>query len=234
MYERQVQGPPAPAQVTVHEGAGFASALALVNNTAAVIGGTDTDQVSWFTARTPFPATTLTTPRAFPAAAAGAEGVLVVGGGPGAEWITITGAPVFIDGVPDSVGGWVTASPSGQTFLAIGGSGAVTTIFRGCPACVAEPGPEWTRARDGASAVRTEAGVLWIVGGDDSALVDLVRWEGEMPMVSPGPDLSQPRAGAAVAEHASGVVFVVGGENAEGMLAEAELCTPAEGLDPLN
>lgn len=141
--------------------------------------------------------------------------------------------------IADSTGGWIAVSPSRQTFLAIGGSGSETTIFRGCPACVGEPGPMWTRARAGASAVQTAAGALWIVGGDDSALIDRVVWrdEGwrEVPeIIEETFTLTTPRDGAAVVEHASGVVTIIGGENTvSGMLDTVEVCTPPGALDPL-
>ncbi|MBX3270823.1 MAG: hypothetical protein KF729_11210 [Sandaracinaceae bacterium] len=235
IYESQPYAPPAAVPVSVHEGAGFASALALLRNTGAVIGGEGTNQVSWMTARTVVATTELREPRAFAAAAAGGEGVLVVGGGPGAEWIGPVGAAVSVGGfVPESIGGWVAVSPSGRTFLAIGGSGAETTLVTGCPACVASPGPTWSRARSGASAVQTAAGALWIVGGEGSDAIDRVVWDGETPRILEDPAfvLSGARAGAAVAEHAAGVVLVVGGEGPGGMLDGAELCTPPEGLDP--
>lgn len=235
IVETQVQAPPAAVPVALHAGAGFASALALLRNNAAVIGGTSSQQVTWLTGQTVFEPYDLSEPRAFAAAAAGEEGILVVGGGPGAEWITVDGRTTpIVDGVPDSVGGWVTASPSGQTFLAIGGSGAQTTLFTGCPACVASAGPAWERAREGAAATRTAAGVLWIVGGEGSAAIDRVVWgDDEVPEIVPARDLAIARAGAAVVEHASGVVIVIGGEGVSGMLADVELCTPPDRLDPL-
>lgn len=239
IYDRPPQGPasPVPLPGTLHAGAGFASALALVNNSAAVIGGEASSQVTWFTANTFFGTYDLSETREFAAAAAGREGVLVVGGGPGAEWITLDGRTIPATGIiAESTGGWIAVSPSGQTFLAIGGSGSETTIFRGCPACVGEPGPMWTRARAGASAVQTEAGALWIVGGDDGALIDRVVWDdGETPrIVEETFTLTTPRDGAAVVEHASGVVSIIGGENTvSGMLDTVEVCTPPGALDPL-
>ncbi|MEZ4335235.1 MAG: hypothetical protein R3B82_01275 [Sandaracinaceae bacterium] len=244
IWDRQVQAPPAavPLPTTLHAGAGFTSGLAIVNNSIAVIGGDGSDAVTWFTAQTALGPSTLAVPRTSPAVGVGREGILVVGGGPGAEWIMpppVTGRAFMDDGIPTSEGGWIAVSPSRDTFLAIGGSGTQTTIFRGCPDCTVEDGPTWTRARVGASAVQTEAGVLWIVGGEGSALVDRVVWDDERPsIVEESFELSAPRAGAAVVEHASGVIMVVGGEtvDAEGvsrMLDTVELCTPSEGLDAL-
>ena len=232
------RGPPAPTPVALHEGADGTSALVLLGSAAGVIGGTDTDQITWFSARgTDLGTGALLQPRSGAIAAAGANGALVVGGAEGGEWIQRP--PLLstaIDGLPDRSGGWIATSPSGRTFLWIGATGAETWLIEGCPeACEASLSPlRWETARSGAAATQTAAGVLWIVGGDgDSRQVDLVRWDGETPRLSTGPELSSGRAGATVVEQVSGVVLVIGGERADGFLHDAEICTPAEGLDVL-
>jgi len=75
--------------------------------------------------------------------------------------------------------------------------------------------------------------VFWIVGGDASAAIDIVRWDGETPRIVEGSPLDVARAGAALVEHASGVVMVIGGEGATGMLDTVELCMLDAPLDPL-
>jgi len=243
VYRRQIDppGPPAPtaAPSALHDGVDYGSALVRLEQSTVVIGGSATAEVSWVTAQGNPSAASNPLPEVRPSAVAAAndQGILVVGGGvEGGVWLEANEPAVPIDGLPAGDGGWLAVSPSGDSFLWIGGTGADTWLITGCPgACTAtESDLEWSRARSGASGVQTRAGAFWIVGGDDSAAIDRVIWDSDtQPRLVEGPSLVTPRAGAAVAEHASGVVIVIGGEGSEGMHDDAELCTPPEGVDPL-
>ncbi len=235
IYVRQM-GPPGATSVVLHAGADGSSALVLLGGLAGVIGGTGTSEISWITVGGTAVATgalSVERPGAIAARGAG-EGALVVGGAPGGEWVAPNMPPRPFAGVPDASGGWLAVSPSGQSYLWIGATGTQTSVITGCPsACAVTDGPSWDRARDGASGTQTEAGAFWIVGGEGSDLIDIVRWEGETPSIEPGPTLSSgTRAGASVVEHASGVVLVIGGQRGTEYLSDVELCMPAA-LDPL-
>lgn len=237
-------GPPAAERVTtLHAEAGFASTLVRLDRGAAVVGGADgdgaaVDQVSWVDELGAITAIARTTvPRAFSAAAFVGGEVVVVGGGT-AERLERggAGAAIALEGLPDGVGGALTASPDGAHLLYVGfdvdgAPSAETHILRGCPdACTREDGPAWPSPRPGAAFLRTEAGVLWIVGGEGSDEVDRVVWDGSTPRFERGPTLAEARTGAAAFEQASGIVTVVGGEGPEGLSRSVEQCMPA-GLD---
>jgi len=229
-------GPPGATSIDVHAGADGTSALVLVTGIAGIIGGTDTREISWVTARgTALPGGMLTVERSGAVAATGSrDGALVVGGAPGGEWISPANAPIALtDPLPDASGGWLVVSPSGQSYLWVGATGSDTHLITECPgACNVSAGPTWDRARDGAAGTSTAAGAFWIVGGEGSDLVDIVRWDGERPSFDVGPTLSSVRAGASVVEHASGVILVMGGQQGSDFLDTVELCSPV-GLDAL-
>lgn len=233
-------GPPRAERVTgLHAGAGFASAVVRHEGGAAVVGGDDSDEVTWMSLDGDVSATTrLSEPRAFPAAAfVGGELIVVSGGTVERAPRERAGESVAVEGLPAGAGGALALSPSGDALLYLGfevdgAPSAETFVLRGCPeACAAEPGPAWEEPRAGVAFTRTDAGTLWLVGGEGSARIDLVVWDGSAPRFEAGPTLAGPRAGAAVFEQASGVVTVAGGEGPDGPSRTFEQCTPAA-LDP--
>lgn len=241
LFELTVSGPPGPRAIALHGGAGFASALvSLGDERGVVIGGNGTRGVTDIGARGVIGmGRQLAVARTFPAAAAMAEGVLVVGGhadgAASAEWLAddADGEPLAL-ALPSASGGVLFPSPSGAAALWIGyeEAGVIspqTRIVRGCPGdCRVEDGPAWERARAGFAAVTTATGTLWLVGGESGANIDLVRWEGGTPRIEEGPELSAPRTDAAIFEHASGVVTIAGGRER----GDVVMCFPAE-LDSL-
>ena len=261
-YHHPPSGPPAPSGIAgLHEGAGFASALAslslaLAAGGAAVLGGSDGSgtavaDVTWLDATGRRSGLgVLTTPRAF-AVARDVSGALVVVGGaargePPAErfgaFESGAGVPFGSGEIPDGSGGYLARSPSGRTLLWIGwadATGAASTqtiLLRDCAtACDVGDGPTWDRARLDTAGIETAAGAFWVVGGTDSAFIDRVVWNDETPRIEEGPNLASERperAGATVFEHASGIVTVAGGEGPDGLRDDIELCFP-DVLDPI-
>lgn len=244
---------PAAQRVMVHEGAGFDSAIVdLDGSGAAIVGGSGSNGVTWIGFDgTNLGPSALAVRRDAPAAAAIGSGVLVVGGHAdgeaAAEWLPRSGSGMELDltGPPLPAGrsGVLFASPDGSDALWIGfevggAPSGQTFILRGCDAadgCVVEAGGAWPRPRTDFAFVITEAGTLWLVGGErDGAAVneiDLVRWVGDDVSIEEGPSLASPRAGAAAFEHAFGIVTVAGGRS-DALLEDAEMCFPAA-LDPI-
>ncbi|HJL20528.1 MAG TPA: hypothetical protein RMH99_33030 [Sandaracinaceae bacterium LLY-WYZ-13_1] len=243
--------------ITLHAGAGFASAVVDRGFDGGVvlggaIDGAAVDGVTWIDEDgDPDGAPTrLAVPRRFPAAVALDGGVLVVGGGadgePRAEWLVAGEDGVAlggVDGLPRASGGHLLPSPSGDAALWIGferedGTASPRTyLVSGCPAaCAVEEAFAWDRPRLDTAHASTDEGRHWLVGGLDgdgpSRAVDVVAWRAGDLERTDGPPLQTARAGALAFEHASGVVTVAGGEGEAGLLADFEHCTPAS-LDPL-
>ncbi|MFK7986527.1 MAG: hypothetical protein AB8I08_10935 [Sandaracinaceae bacterium] len=236
-----VPGPPVLGGVDLHDGAGLESAVVERPGGAAVLGGGGGATASWVATDGAVEISSLATARVNAAAGAMASGVLVVGGGVGAEIARASGSTALeVEErlLPDDAeGGFVAVSPDGDAALYFGfvTGGAVSTesvLFTGCSDCAAAEGPEWTRARAEASFVTTDAGTSWVIGGDASNLTDRVRWEGAVPRFEDGPELTHARAGASVIEQASGIIVVLGGEGPDRMRGDVELCYPSR-LDPL-
>lgn len=251
----RTDGPPEPSALTIHEGASHRSALHTLADTVAVVGGEDTDEVSWL----PFErvnvifhrlgeatSTRMLAPRTDPAVAPFEDGLLVVGGagpdGPAAEILRPgQDGELAFDLDVEGSGGFLLPSPSQRAYLWIGrqlNDGTFpedTVLITGCPdRCSASlDGPTWEDPR-GASGAWTAAGAFWLVGGGDapSARTDRVLWSGDEPRIERGPDLAHGRAGASVVENASGVIAVIGGLGPDSLRDDLELCLPSGGLDP--
>lgn len=245
LFERSATSAARPKEIDLHAGAGYASAVvSLGRNGGAVIGGRESDGITWLSAQGAADATSdrLAVARTAPAAALLDGGILVVGGHSageaGAEWVPLPGDGRALPdlALPDASGGVLFPSPDGSAALWIGyEEGGVTsaeTVIVRCDggACAAEAGPEWTRARSSFAPVITAEGTLWLLGGaeDAGAWVDLVRWEGGAPRIDDGPDLPGPTADAVAFEHEAGVVTVAGGKGR----GEIVMCFP-RALDPL-
>lgn len=255
VFERNDLGQAGARELSLHAGAGSASAIADLGSAgAAVVGGAASIEVAWIgvDGRAAAPSA-LSVRRDAPAAAAIGSGVLVVGGHAegeaAAEWLPRFGDGVALDvaGLPAGRGGVLFPSPDGADALWIGfevdgAPSGEAFVLRGCDrdACEGIEAVEWPRPRSGFATVVTAAGALWLIGGErdeggvlvPSREVDLVRWAGRAPVIEAGPDLRSPRAGAAAFEHASGVVVVAGGLGEAALAADLEMCFPPA-LDPL-
>lgn len=255
VFERNDLGQSSARALSLHAGAGSASALVDLRSAgAAVVGGSASIEVAWIgvDGRASAPST-LAVRRDAPAAAAVGSGVLVVGGhaegDPAAEWLPRFGDGVALDvaGLPAGRGGVLFPSPDGADALWIGfevdrAPSGEAFVLRGCDRddCDAVDTLAWPRPRSGFATVVTAAGALWLIGGErdeggvlvPSREIDLVRWAGRAPVVEAGPELRSPRAGAAAFEHAAGVVIVAAGLGEDALAADLEMCFPPA-LDPL-
>lgn len=247
MFERNATGgPPKAREIDLHEGAGFTSAVVSLGTSGGAVLGGGGRGVSWVTAEGDVDARTsqLAVSRTSPAAARLDDGILVVGGaagGPGAEWLPIsgTGRALNID-VPVASGGVLHASPDATAALWIGyedenGASAEMVVVRGCPNECTVESAAWDRARRNFAAVTTAAGTLWLLGGESDAdptatrAIDVITWRDGAPRVERGPELPLDSAGAVAFEHASGIVTIAGGR---ALSEDIVICFPAE-LDPI-
>ncbi len=225
------------------EGVGFESALIdLPTGGAFVVGGgaSTSNAFALVDAEGSVTARALVAPRRAPAAALLARHVLVVGGAaeddPFAEVHAVSGedAPITLeydDGVRE--GGWLVASSDGAQALLGGGldeAGALrtdTVWFQGCPSdCKLEAGPAWT-ARAGSRVQPAPGGGAWIVGGEESRVVERVRFGPEAPpAIESFAELAEPRADASLLVVDSGILYVAGGRSSAGPSASVEICFP--------
>jgi hypothetical protein len=208
---------------------------------AVVVGGRaagepETD-VSWVGVDGSITARSLERPRAEPAVAFDGARLWVTGGeGDGASSLELAsvsgGGAVVIDdlGDGDRFGASLFTSEGGTDALLVGGHDALgalrtdTLWIHGCPsACVAEPGPAWTHARDGAVALPSSAR---LVGGEGGGEIERVDFTGASPTITPVGALDVPRRAPAVLPLAAGVFVVFGGADASGPRRDAEICFP--------
>jgi hypothetical protein len=232
--------------VDLHEGAGTESALVSVPGLGAmVIGGETADEeaqsgVSLVEPGGEVTLLELSEPRSGPAATALGTDVLVVGGnGAGNAEILIegasTGQPVtsVMRGVLEDS---LLVGDGESRALWMGGTadGIVPTTdtvqFDGCPeSCTWSEGPTWTTAR--LEALQPAESTL-IVGGEDSVLVEEVRWVDGTPDIQSLLNLNTPRAAAGAIVLASGAFIVAGGDDGTEVRDDFEFCVPAA-LEPL-
>ena len=232
-------------QLVLHNGAGPRSGLVSVPGVGAMViggevAGVPVSAVSLVDPDLQVTALELDTPRSLPAAVALGTDVLVAGGNDEgtAEILSeggATGSPVagLADGVRDSgllVGDrssralWMGGTDSG------GGVRQDTVRFEDCPAtCDTLAGPAWTNAR--LDAVQPPPSAL-IIGGDGSALVEGVQWDGDEVGILPVLELGVARAGAGAIVLESGAFFVAGGDDGSSIRDDFEFCLPAA-LSPL-
>ncbi|TNF62838.1 MAG: hypothetical protein EP303_03400 [Deltaproteobacteria bacterium] len=182
----------------------------------------------------------LSEPRSGPAATALGTDVLVVGGnGAGNAEILIegasTGQPVtsVMRGVLEDS---LLVGDGESRALWMGGTadGIVPTTdtvqFDGCPeSCTWSEGPTWTTAR--LEALQPAESTL-IVGGEDSVLVEEVRWVDGTPDIQSLLNLNTPRAAAGAIVLESGAFIVAGGDDGTEVRDDFEFCVPAA-LEPL-
>lgn len=231
--------------INLHTGAGPRSALVSVPGLGAMViggesGGQPQSGVSLVAPDGSVISSSLSEPRAGPAAAALGTDVLVVGGDAegNAELLragSMTGEPVasVMDGA--RTGGFLIGDGDSRA-LFMGGSDAGGSVrqdtvrFDGCPAsCVSGAGPTWTTAR---IEVLQLAGSTLIVGGRGSQLVEEVRFDGEQVRIERLLDLTVPRAGAGGIRLESGAFVVAGGDDGRNIRDDMEFCVPSE-LSPL-
>ncbi len=235
--------PDAPfLEVELHDGATDGGTLASAGVLGAVVvggevGDAPTDAITFVDSGGEETTTSLVNARSGAAVAFDGTRVWIAAGdGAGAsslELATFEGAPGLAiadlgDGV--RIGAHLFVSDDGTEALLVGGVddvGAVrtdTVHVEGCPAaCTASPGPTWTSARDGATAV-PEGRLL--VGGEASALVERVDFGPDGPAFVPRGTLDVARRDAAVIPLAAGIVIVVGGDDGAGPRRDAEICFP--------
>lgn len=233
------------APVVLHAGAGPSSALISVPGAGAMVIGGEVEGEAQSAVSLVEPDGTVTSlqlseGRSNPSAVALGADVLVVGGNAeGNAEILLegdsTGQPITgaMDGVRQD--GYLVGDGQSRA-LWMGGTGAGgalrqdTTRFQNCPDnCGAGPGPQWSTAR--LNALQPEASRL-IIGGDDSQLVDEVRWSDADVEIQPLLQLNVPRAGAGGFVLESGAFVVAGGDDGVSVRADFEFCVPAS-LEPL-
>lgn len=231
--------------LNLHAGAGPRSALISVPELGAMViggesGGQPQSGVSLVTPDGSVIPSSLSEPRAGPAAAAFGTDVLVVGGNPegNAELLregSATGEPVASVTDGSREGGFLVGDGQSRA-LWMGGTDADgivrrdTVRFDGCPtSCSAGTGPTWTTAR---VEVLQLAGTTLVIGGRGSQLVEAVRFDGDQARVEPLLDLSVPRAGAGGIALESGAFVVAGGQDGATVRDDMEFCVPSE-LSPL-
>ncbi|MBC7171498.1 MAG: hypothetical protein H5U40_03680 [Polyangiaceae bacterium] len=139
---------------------------------------------------------------------------------------------VVITELEDAVrsGGVLLVSEDGREALLIGGRDEVGTLrsdsvwIHGCPSsCTAEPGPAWTRARQGAVALPSER---LLVGGAGSSEVERVDFTADGPVLVARGALYVPRADPALIPIAEGIFVAVGGHDGSGPRRDSEICFP--------
>ena len=231
--------------VVLHSGAGPKSALVSVPGVGAmVIGGELAGEaqsaVSLVEPEGEVTSLQLSKPRSGSVATALGADVLVAGGDvEGTAEVLLEGAtsgqPVagVMDGVRQS--GLLVGDGESRA-LWIGGADAAdalrqdTVRFDGCPSdCMSAAGPPWTTAR--LDALQPPQSTL-VIGGDDSQLVDEVRWNGADVAIQPLLRLDIPRAGAGAIVFESGAFIVAGGDDGVSIREDFEFCVPAA-LEPL-
>ncbi len=231
--------------VLLHKAAGPSSALVSVPGVGAMVIGGDLlgeaqSEVSLVEPGGQVTFLQLSEPRSGAAAAALGKDVLVAGGNAeGNAEILLEGELTgqAIAGVVDGVrkGGLLVGDGESRA-LWIGGTDAEDAIrqdslrFDACPsACSSSAGPEWTTAR--LNALQPANSTL-LIGGDDSASVDLVRWAGDEVEITELLEMSVPRAGAGGLVLESGAFIVAGGDDGGSIRDDFEFCVPAT-LQPL-
>jgi hypothetical protein len=232
-------------RVVLHLGAGPRSALVSVPGVGAmVIGGEVAGEaqsaVSLVEPDGEVTSLQLTEPRSGPAATALGTDVLVVGGDvEGTAEVLIENAAIgqpvagVMDGVRES---GILVGDGESRALWIGGTDAADTLrqdtlrFDDCPSsCASAAGPQWTTAR--LNALQPARSAL-VIGGDDSQLVEEVRWNGADAEIRPLLQLDIPRAGAGGIVLESGAFVVAGGDDGVSIREDFEFCVPAS-LKPL-
>ena len=232
-------------QVSLHNGAGPASALVSIPGVGAMVIGGESGGAARAGATLVEPDAELTdlnlsVPRAGATATALGEDVLVVGGNDaGDAEIFLAGSRDGqpIDGVADGVrrGGLLVGDLETRALL-IGGTDDSDVVrtdtlrFDGCPgSCVSSAGPTWATART--RAILPEYATL-VVGGDDSRAVEEVRWSGDAVAIEPVLEMEVPRAAAGAIVYESGAFVVAGGDDGVSARDDFEFCTP-DALTPL-
>lgn len=221
--------------LTLHPGAGYASALARYSDSVVVAGGGDANGLTVVAENGTTQAFTMTGARADAAAIVLGQSALIVGGDrDGLDIVDLgTGAARQV-----STGDGVRRRPLlvslGAELFVFGGTDETdavrrdTVVLRGCPAaCVAAPGPTWEAAREGVVLAPDPADPerTLVVGGD--------RIE-ELAVGVSGVSFTEVRAleparrdpGAWLL--ASGMVLIVGGTASTGAaLTRVDLCAPS-------
>lgn len=231
--------------VFLHRGAGPSSALVSLPGVGAmVIGGDDMgapqSDVSLVEPGGVVTSLRLSEPRSGAAATALGTDVLVVGGNvEGSAELLLDGETMGrpIAGVMDGVRDRGLLVGDGESrALWIGGVDAGDAIrqdslrFDACPSdCTSSPGPQWTTAR--LDALQPANSTL-VIGGDDSALVNEVRWADEDVEIQELLQMNVPRAGAGGLVLESGAFVVAGGDDGVSTREDFEFCVPAA-LEPL-
>ncbi|MFW2389480.1 MAG: hypothetical protein ACN4G0_14160 [Polyangiales bacterium] len=231
--------------VVLHLGAGSRSALVSVPGLGAmVIGGELAGEaqsaVSLVEPGGDVLASQLSEPRSGPSATALGMDVLVAGGNAeGNAEILVNGEdagqPVadLLDGFRE---GGLLVGDGVSRALWIGGVDGVDAIrqdsvrFDGCPGtCRSSAGPSWPTAR---LDVLQPAQSALLIGGDDSSLVEEVRWSDATVEIQSVLQLQVPRAGAGGLVLESGAFVVAGGDDGASVRDDFEFCVPAA-LEPL-
>ncbi len=229
--------------VTLHPGAGPASALLSVPGRGAMVVGGEIDgtpvaQVSLVASDGEVSLLSLNQARAGAVATALGQNVLVVGGNDvgSAELLKdaqTTGIAVtsLADGVRQDA---LLVGDTQSMALLLGGTGENgalrqdTVVFHGCSdedGCESGPGPSWATARTG---VLHPAGSTLLVGGAGSTLIEEVFWTQKFALIGPFARLSSPRAGAAGVVLESGALIVAGGDDGVASRSDFEFCVPTE------
>jgi hypothetical protein len=238
------------ASISLHAGAGAASAVVgLADGGAVVVGGATASGpvtgVTWAEADGTTRAVNLAVPRAFPAVAVVGGSLLVVGGMDAGEPLAEVLGPaddvgLVVEEAPEHGvrDGAVLAVRGSRTWLLGGVDEAQiprtdTLLISGCPdACAAEEGPEWPEARMGVALAATDEGVHLMGGVPPTDRVDRVRLDTNPPRLEDGWPLAVPRADAGAVALDTGIVAVLAGRGPEGFLRSVELCFPAALPEP--
>ncbi len=227
------------AQPVLHDGAGPRSGLVSVPGVGAMVIGGEASGESQTAVSIVGPdggvtSRALSTPRVSPAAVALGADVLVAGGNQeGNAEILLDGVAVGrpVSGLADGVrNAGILVGDGASRALYLGGTDSAAEIrrdtvrFEDCPTiCSTLDGPTWTTARLGTV---EPAGSALIVGGDESQLVEEVRWDGDQVEIGRLAELQAPRAGAGAIVLESGVLIVGGGDDGATIQDDFELCAP--------
>ena len=217
--------------IELHEGAGMDSAVVERFPIVAVVGGTETNQVTWVAPTGSVLTTRLAIERRRPAAIEVDGQIVVAGGaasGPVAEVIDSTrNASVAVEGIDDGVRIDPLLIDTPQGLWLIGGidsEGMIrtdTVLLAGCPDdCQPSIGPEWTTARAGVTYDRNH-GLL--IGGNGSTHIERIV---DGPVIELHALLVSARGAPEVFSLESGMLVVTGGLGEAGARRDVEICFP--------